>query len=132
MKPLLLDTHIWFRVLTQSQRLPRRTRKCIERAGAEVGIAAITLWEVHRLHASGRIRLRAETSSRWIADALAAWPVRVWPLDRVVAHRMTEISLATCDPADHMIAATALANDLLIVTEDAALHDAGWLPVWRP
>ena len=73
-----------------------------------------------------RIRLR-EHYSAWLAAVLEAFPVRRAPVDFDIAERAQHLTIEGCDPADHIIAATALERELTLVTADERLLDLNWL-----
>jgi len=79
------------------------------------------------LHARGRVRLEGGPRA-WLETALARFPLEEAALTREVALRSTELDLGHRDLADHMLAATALAHGLTLVTLNARLTCADWLP----
>lgn len=98
----------------------------IDRSGDGVHVSPITLWEVTQLERKGRLRLLGG-ASRWIAEALEARPVREAPLTFEVAREAARIHLPQPDLGDMMLAATALAYDLVLVTADSQLLEQPWL-----
>lgn len=122
----LLDTHVWFRMASGSRRLSREHRRLIERAPDRCAISAATIWEIGLLADRGRIKLNA-LPREWCQRNRREWPVAVLSMDAETAIRATEISLGTGDPVDHVIAATALVNELTLLTEDGPMLDAPWL-----
>jgi PIN domain nuclease of toxin-antitoxin system len=118
---LVLDTHVWVKLVAGAS-LSKRARGAIERAaGAARGvlIPAISLWEVARLAEDGRLKL-GERPERWFDAALAT-------VSGSLAAITPEIAILTAglnchgDPADRLIIATALASDAVLVTRDAAI-----------
>lgn len=75
----------------------------------------------------GRVRLALDLRS-WVEQALAHLPVEEAPLNREVALVSREAALPHRDPADHFLAATALVFGLTLLTVDARLTGARWLP----
>jgi PIN domain nuclease of toxin-antitoxin system len=60
--------------------------------------------------------------------ALSRFPLNEAALTREVAIRSTELDLSRGDPADRLLAATALVHGLTLLTLDEQLLAAGWLP----
>jgi PIN domain nuclease of toxin-antitoxin system len=125
---LLLDTHVWLHSLVDPARLGRRVRAAMRRAGSELWVSPISVWEVLLLAERGRVKLDAEPR-RWIAEALAAAPVQEAPLTVEVAIRSREIMPAHPDPVDRFLVATALVYGLTLVTADDSLIEAKLCPV---
>ena len=69
-----------------------------------------------------------QTLRDWVAEALTHFPLREAPLNHEIALKSHEIQLPHRDPADHLLAATALVYELRLVTFDARLQGLGWLP----
>lgn len=117
---ILLDTHVLVWLAMDPKRLSRAATGAIRRAltSGGIGVAAITLWEVAQLLAVGRVRSAGSTEV-----ALA----RLVEATGVVVHESTPTIAALGtqfppdfprDPADRMIAATARAYGLSLVTAD--------------
>lgn len=123
-RPLLLDTCacLW---LTHGDPLSPESKEAIGEAApsdAGVHVSPITAWEVATLVRKGRYRLGG-TPEAWFA-ALATRPgIRLVDLTPEIL--MASVFLPgdpPADPADRMIAATARARGLTIVTRDRPLR----------
>lgn len=117
---IVLDTHAWLWLADESSRLSARARGAIGQA-AVLGVCAISCWEVAMLVEKGRLRLDRDALA-FIRQALALPRIQLLPLTpeiSVGAARIAAESLA--DPADRMIAATALVAGAPVVTRDARL-----------
>lgn len=122
MTGLLLDTHVWLWYLTGSDRLPAGLRKAIGATAAERWLSPISVWELGWLVRAGRIRLHDDDTYRgWCERALAALPVNEATVSAEVSITAQEMRLGHRDPADHLIAATALVYDLTLLTLDGRL-----------
>jgi PIN domain nuclease of toxin-antitoxin system len=117
---LLLDTHIWRWSLSAPDKLGKRLRAAITRAGTELWLSPISVWELLVLAERGRIKL-APDSRQWIAAALSRTPAHEAPLNHHVAIRSREILTVHEDPADRFLVATALIYDLTLATADETL-----------
>lgn len=125
---LLLDTHVWLwlmngdRALRGSPALP-----AIEAAahGGQVGVAAISVWEVGMLESKGRIVLPMD-GMLWVEKALGAPGVHLIPLSPEIALQSTRLPGAFHgDPADRMLVATARCEGCVLVTRDQRILDYG-------
>jgi len=118
---IVLDTHAWIWWVADPARLSSAARRAIEKARVR-GVCAISVWEVPVLIERGRLVLDREVTD-WVRDALEMPGVELLPLT-------PEIALAAGggvlelhgDPADRMIAATALAHRARLVTKDERLR----------
>jgi PIN domain nuclease of toxin-antitoxin system len=119
---LLLDTHIWLWSLQDPKRLGRRLLRELHNPGNELWLSPISTWEALALHEKGRVRLHGDLDE-WVAEATA--PFLEAPLTHEIAAAARRLSLAQRDPADRILAATALVLDLTLVTADASLLGLG-------
>jgi len=119
---IVLDTHAWLWWCDDQRRLSSRARNAIA-AAAEIGISAISAYELAALAARGRVGLDPDAGA-WIADALADPSTVALPVD-------TDIAIAGArlprddfpgDPADRLIYATARVHGVPLVTKDGALR----------
>ena len=115
---ILLDTHalIW---LTEGQpELGDKARHLADEALAndDLGISAITFWEIAMLHQRGRIQLvqPVEAWRRTLVDR----GLREWPLTGEVGIAAATLVDFHPDPADRFITATALLHGTTLVTAD--------------
>ena len=121
MTGILLDTHVWLWYLTGSDRLPAGLRKAIGAPTAERWLSPISVWELGWLVRANRIRLQDDTYRDWCDRALAALPVNEAMVSAEVSITAQEMRLGHRDPADHLIAATAIVYDLTLLTIDGRL-----------
>lgn len=127
MTAFLLDTHIWFWYLVGSVRLPVGLRDTLDHARDTCWLSPISVWELGMLATRGRIRLGTPLR-QWVTRAQAQFPLKEAALKEEVALLSHEMTLPHRDPADHFLAATALVYDLTLMTVDAHLTQATWLP----
>jgi len=117
---IVLDTHVavW---ITTGTPFGRRTISLIKKALDEddVGISAISFWEIAMLVAKHRLRrLRSATEQR--AKILSAG-ARELPLDGEICLLGGELEGLHADPADRLIVATAIVHEATLVTADERL-----------
>ena len=126
----ILDTHVWLWWIGDDPRLSSRARDTIE-TSSEIGVSAISVWEMATLERLGRLRLVPDIRT-WVRRALAGDVVTSLPIT-------PEIALAAGfllppfpgDPVDRIVYATALMSDAELVTKDRrmARHDPARI-VW--
>jgi PIN domain nuclease of toxin-antitoxin system len=117
---ILADTHAWLWWVNEDQRLGRTARTTLQRESV-IGVAAVSCWEVALLVARGRLTLNRDLS-RWFEDALLPGMTALIPLTPAIALRAVQLRPALRDPADCMIAATAIDLNVPLATADARLH----------
>lgn len=117
----LLDTHILLWWLRGDDRLSKRHLSAIEAEVAlhrRLAISVFTLWEIGMLAARGRIVVQGALESL-IGDLETDPTLSVLPLSaRIVADSLRLGDGFPGDPADQLIAATARAHGLILVTVD--------------
>ncbi len=121
---LLLDTHVLLWLRLDSPRLGRQSRVLLDRAWEEghAAISTITFWEVGLLVSKGRLDVDIDVD-RWRTELLVAGLVDV-PVSAEIAARAGLIPDMHGDPADRIIAATALTvDDCRLLTADERLLD---------
>lgn len=118
---IVLDTHVWIWWVADPARLSKAARSAIEKARVR-GVCTISVWEVAMLVERGRLVLDREVGD-WVRDALAQPGIELLQLTPEIALAAGGAGLALHgDPADRMIAATALAHRARLVTKDERLR----------
>lgn len=116
----LLDTHVWLWYVSGSSRLSGIHRRLIEKAGTELWLSPISIWEAYMLIEKkklGAIGSRDE----WLEDAFRLLDLREAPITFKIAARSRDITLPHSDPADRFIAATAAEMKIPLLTADENL-----------
>jgi PIN domain nuclease of toxin-antitoxin system len=118
---ILLDTHVALWSTFNPERLGKRCRKMIDQAsaGGQLAISAVSFWEISLLLA--KRRLRSKDSAVEMRRQILAEGVTELPLTGDVAILATELDALHGDPADRFIAATAIANQAMLITADENL-----------
>ena len=118
---LLFDTCALIFDAFTPKRLTARTRALIEREAstASIGISDISLWEIAMLVARGRLDPGTDAAT-FCRMAIRARNLTVLPITVEIAARSATLSLHG-DPADRLIAATAIEHHAPLVTTDELL-----------
>ena len=122
---ILLDTcALIFDALTP-ERLSVSARTALEEGEAAGSLACsdITLWEIAMLVRKGRLDPGTD-SATFSRLALDARGVRVLAITPEIARASVEIELPQGDPADRLIAATAIAHAAALLTNDYRLLES--------
>jgi PIN domain nuclease of toxin-antitoxin system len=121
---ILLDTHAVLWSLGDSPRLSAKARNAIgeARQTGPVHIASITLLEVARLAAAKHI---ATTATLDVLLSSIETEVTVLPITAAIAAATTRLPPSyPRDPADRIIAATALVHGATLITADQRIRKA--------
>jgi PIN domain nuclease of toxin-antitoxin system len=117
---ILLDTHaaVWLAI---DQRLGKQSQTIADKALADdrLTLSAFSFWELGMLIA--KRRLRALKSAGELRAKLLGAGIRELPLAGDIAILAAELEGLTGDPADRIIAATAIRHDATLMTADANL-----------
>ena len=129
---ILLDTHVVIWLAQDYERISSRAQATIRDARKKergLAVSCITLLEIARLAARGRIGLApdAETVLREIEDRFI-----VLPITRNIALQAFELPEEfPNDPVDRVLGATALVEDIPLVTADRQIRKSCAVPtIW--
>ena len=131
---MVLDTHALFWWLTDHPSLSENAKDCIKRCRGGRGyliISGVSLWELEWKRRAGKLAL---------PGSVRPWMSRLrglrWVLMEGVSFErwisMAELDWTHRDPADRLIAVTALEYDVPVLTKDRIFHgpDSPVKAVW--
>jgi PIN domain nuclease of toxin-antitoxin system len=128
---ILLDTHALLWMASDPKRLSRRAHAAIRsaRQGTGIAVATITLWEIAWLADQQRILVAGSVES-FVRETVAR--VILKPVTAEIAALAVRLPEPFArDPADRLIASTAMVEGMRLVTADARIRQSKVLAtVW--
>ena len=129
---ILLDTHVLIWLGLEPSRVSRNARTAIDQArqeGTGLAISSITLFEITLLSDKGRIHFTPSLEA-FLTDVESRFIVL--PISGRICVRSSSLpSSYPNDPADRIIAGTALAEGLPLITADREIRNSRALPtIW--
>ncbi|MCB0082459.1 MAG: type II toxin-antitoxin system VapC family toxin [Caldilineaceae bacterium] len=123
---IVVDTHILIWDALVPERLSPAAKEAIDAANQATGIvvADISLWEIAMLIQKGRIEIQTDCQS-FLNLVLQANQIKVRAITPQIASLSTQLPwTVNSDPADRLIAATAIVEGVSLVTADRHLQEA--------
>ncbi|MFS8111694.1 type II toxin-antitoxin system VapC family toxin [Rhizobium jaguaris] len=128
MKSLLLDTHAWAWSLTADERLSAKATALIQKAES-VFVSPITLFEVGQKVRIGKWP-EMEPFANKLAKLLEEQGGRVAALTPAICLNAAMLEWDHRDPFDRLIAATAMENNMPLISVDEVFDGLADRPGW--
>ena len=125
----LLDTHalIWW--VEGDDRITARLRQLLGSPQEDVFVSAATAWEIATKVRIGKLQLAEEFLQNFL-DAVEALGFRPLPISLRHGYGAGRLPGPHRDPFDRMLAAQALAEDLVLISADPAFNALGVSTFW--
>lgn len=121
----ICDTHILLFWADNPSRLSAPASAAIDLGiqSSTLACSDISLWEIAMLYTRGRINSRAGVSpAAYMRDILTGMAMAVLPITAEIAELSQSAVFSHGDPADRLIAATAFAHRIALITADEKLR----------
>lgn len=115
---VVLDTHVLIQDALVPQCLSRRAKRLLDTQ--PLACSDISLWEIGMLVSKGRVKVDAAVEP-FLDDIVRARNLRVLPISPRIAALAQSPEFSHADPADRIIAATAIAYRARLVSADVRL-----------
>jgi PIN domain nuclease of toxin-antitoxin system len=115
---IILDTHIFVWLFLEPERVPAKIIAAMLDADV-LGLSAISLWEIAMLTEKKQFKL-PEPLLSWSKKALALDKLKLLPITPEIAAKSAGLPMHG-DPADRLIAATAIEYNCPLATADGLL-----------
>ncbi|MGQ0652994.1 MAG: type II toxin-antitoxin system VapC family toxin [Betaproteobacteria bacterium] len=125
---VVIDTHVLIQDVLEPKRLSAKARRALDGAAGPLAVSGISLWEIAMLIAKGRID-PATDAAQFIGDIVESRAITVLPITPKIAVLAQAEAFPHRDPADRIIAATAIVHGAQLVTADERLHGTPGLRV---
>jgi len=126
---ILLDTHILIWLALSPNHLSERAQHAttIGRQRKQLAISDISLWEIAMLIDKKRIRVEGDCTS-FLNLLIEGYRLHIYPISPEIAAMTSNLPPnLNNDPADRIIAATAMVKELTLITADRNLRQASEL-----
>jgi len=124
----LLDTHTLLWYFHKSHRLPNSILATIERVDAQKFVSVASLWEFAIKYSMGKLSFDGGISALW--KMVTANEFVILQINEPYLIKLANLPFLHRDPFDRLLVATAIVEDMTILTADESVrqYDVRW--VW--
>jgi PIN domain nuclease of toxin-antitoxin system len=126
---LLLDTHVWFWMLSAPERLNEATQSALTDSASELWLSVASAWEVAIKHARGKLPLQDPVSDLVVLSG-ERFGMSVLPIRLPHALTAAELPPHHNDPFDRLLVAQAQLEGMVLVTADEIVAKYGATVLW--
>lgn len=118
----ICDTHILIFWQDDPQRLSKKAKQALEKSLTTQSLACsdISFWEIAMLFKAGRLRNDID-AEQYISDLILTMSLSVLPITPKIATLSQQELFIQKDPADRLIASTAMINTAPLISADSKL-----------
>jgi len=126
---LLLDTHVLLWAIAEPARLSKRARRLLKDESNDLLFSAASIWEIQLKRRAGKLTFPGEPG--FLQQHILRLGVQeVLSITPDHAYRVLSLAAGHKDPFDCLLAAQCLAENLPLVTADAAFSTLGVRVLW--
>ena len=124
---ILLDTHVVLWMATDSEKLHKKIRSLISDDEVQKFVSISSAWEVTIKIGHRKFGFIGEVDDFY--NVLDVNGLKILNVEKEYLDMITKIKKYHKDPFDHMIIATAIAEDMTLITADKNIHryDVNWI-----
>ena len=121
---IICDTHVLIFWQDNPQRLSKKAKQVIEKSleNASLACSDISLWEISMLMKSGKLR-NDISAEQYMNDIILTMSLTVLPITSEIAALSQQDFFIHKDPADRLIASTAIAHKIPLISADSKLQN---------
>ena len=123
----LLDTHVAIWHLEDSPHLPSSTKRIIDGNVGRLCLCSVSLWEIAIKVNLGKLKLRFPFEE--FLEKVRNSDIKLLQIRDEYLKRLSDLPSIHKDPFDRLLIATALTENLTIITADENIHkyDVQWI-----
>ena len=126
---LLLDTFPFVWLTSEPVRFTRETTDLLSHDSTELFLSDASVLELCLKYGDGSLKM-PQSPRRWVEEQRKAWRVNMVTLRREASYRLSELPYHHDDAIDRLLVATALAEDLSILTPDENIPKYPVTTIW--
>ena len=126
---LLLDTFPFVWLTSEPVRFTRKATEVLSDSSTELFLSDASALELCLKYGDGSLKM-PQAPRRWIEKQRKLWHVNMVPLRRETYYRLSELPYNHDDAIDRLLVATALAEDMSILTADEEIRKYPVTTIW--